>query len=75
VVVHLKIPKRTGDKVKTDRKDAIMLAKLHCTTELEAINVPDTEDESIADFCRARNATVTDLSSNRFKLKAFFITQ
>ena len=73
VVAPSKIPKKSGDKVKTDRRDAIQLAKLHRSGELEAIHVPNTEDESIRDLCRARTATIRDLRSNRFRLKAFLL--
>src|SRR5690606_6817047 len=41
VVAPSRIPKKSGDKVKTDRRDAIMLARLHRSGELDPIHVPD----------------------------------
>ncbi len=62
VVEPSKIPERSGDKVKTDRRDARKLARLHRAGELVAVHIPDVEDEVIRDVCRARtdavNATV-----------------
>lgn len=48
------IPKRSGDRVKTDRRDAINLARLHRAGELLPIYVPDPEDEDIRDLIRSR---------------------
>ena len=49
------IPKRSGDRVKTDRRDAEMLARLHRAGELSAIYFPHPEDEAIRDLTRARH--------------------
>jgi len=73
VVAPSRIPKRSGDKVKTDRRDALMLAKLHRSGELDAIHVPDPQDEAIRDLCRARTDTRQDLQAARFRLKAFLL--
>lgn len=73
VVAPSRIPKRSGDKVKTDRRDALMLAKLHRSGELDAIHIPDPKDEAIRDLCRARTDTRQDLQSARFRLKAFLL--
>ena len=45
------IPKRSGDRVKTDRRDSQMLARLHRAGELRAIYVPDDTDEAMRDLC------------------------
>lgn len=58
-------PKGPGDKIKTDRRDARMLARLHRAGELTAVHVPDERDEAIRDLCRAR--------SGRNQLKAFLL--
>ena len=73
VVAPSRIPKKSGDKVKTDRLDAIMLAKLHRAGELDAIHVPDPKDEAIRDLCRARTDARQDLQATRFRLKAFLL--
>ena len=45
---------RSGDRVKTDRRDAVMLAKLHRAGELTAVWVPDAAHEAMRDLIRAR---------------------
>ena len=45
---------KSGDRVKTDRHDAMMLAKLHRAGELTAIRIPDATREAIRDLVRAR---------------------
>jgi transposase len=44
------IPKRSGDRVKTDRRDAIMLARLARAGELTPVRVPDAADEAVRDL-------------------------
>ena len=66
-------PKGSGDKIKTDRRDARMLARLHRAGELTAVHVPDARDEAIRDLCRARTDAVQDQRSARNQLKAFLL--
>jgi transposase len=66
-------PKGAGDKIKTDRRDARMLARLHRAGELTAVHVPDERDEAIRDLCRARTDAVQDQRSGRNQLKAFLL--
>jgi len=54
VVAPSLIPRKPGDGIKTDRRDAISLAKLHRAGELTAVWVPDPADEAIRDLVRAR---------------------
>ena len=54
VVAPSLIPRKAGERVKTDRRDALMLARLHRAGELTALWVPDEEQESIRDLTRAR---------------------
>src|ERR1700719_3375522 len=54
VVAPSLIPKRAGDRVKTDRRDAASLAKLHRAGELTAVWVPDARHEAMRDLVRAR---------------------
>ena len=56
VVAPSLIPKRAGDRVKTDRRDAASLAKLHRAGELTAVWVPDPGHEAMRDLVRARLA-------------------
>jgi transposase len=54
VVAPSQIPKKSGDRVKTDRRDAISLARLERAGELTAVYVPTEEDEAMRDLSRAR---------------------
>ena len=56
VVAPSLIPKKPGDKVKTDRRDAVELARLLRSGDLTRVYVPTVEDEAIRDLCRARDA-------------------
>jgi transposase len=59
------IPKKPGDRVKTNRRDAVSLAKLLRAGELTAVWVPDARHEAMRDLTRAREAAVGDLCSKR----------
>jgi transposase len=52
------IPRRPDERIKTDRRDAINLAKLHRAGELTPVWVPDEAHEAIRDLVRARLAAV-----------------
>ena len=54
VVAPSLIPRRPGDRIKTDRRDALMLARLHRSDDLTAVWVPDEEQEAMRDLTRAR---------------------
>jgi transposase len=58
VVAPSLIPRKPGDRIKTDRRDAINLAKLHRAGELTPVWVPDPAHEAIRDLVRARLAAV-----------------
>jgi transposase len=73
VVAPSLIPSRSGDRVKTDRRDALKLARLHRAGELTAVHVPDANDEAMRDLCRARTDAVQDLRRGRAQLKAFLL--
>lgn len=67
------IPSRSGDRIKTDRRDALKLARLHRAGELTAVHVPDASDEAMRDLCRARTDAVQDQRRGRAQLKAFLL--
>lgn len=73
VVAPSLIPSRSGDRVKTDRRDARKLARLHRSGDLTAVHVPDASDEAMRDLCRARTDAVQDLRRGRAQLKAFLL--
>jgi transposase len=54
VVAPALIPKKAGDRVKTDRRDSVNLARLHRAGELTAIQVPTESQEALRDLTRAR---------------------
>ena len=73
VVAPSMIPKRAGERIKTDRRDALKLARLHRAGELTAVHVPEASDEAMRDLCRARTDAVQDLRRARAQLKAFLL--
>jgi transposase len=68
-------PKRSGDRVKTDRRDSLALARLHRAGELRPIYVPDDTDEAMRDLVRAREDAVTVGVQAKYRLKAFLLRQ
>ena len=54
VVAPALIPRKAGDRVKTDRRDSLSLARLHRAGELTAVWVPDGAQEALRDLSRAR---------------------
>jgi transposase len=73
VVAPSLIPKKAGDRVKTDRRDAVQLARLMRSGDLTPVYVPKVEDEAIRDLSRAREDTLHDLKTAKFRLKAFLL--
>lgn len=73
VVAPSSIPKRAGDRVKTDRRDAMLLARLSRSGDLVAVRVPDVVDESIRDLVRAREDAVRECRNGRHRLKALLL--
>jgi len=73
VVAPSLIPKRAGDRVKTDRRDAAGLAKLHRAGELTAVWVPDVGHEAMRDLVRARLDAVHSLRRARQQLSGFLL--
>ena len=73
VVAPSLIPRRAGDNVKTDRRDAVTLARLLRSGDLTAVYVPSVEDEAIRDLCRARDAARLTMKNAKLRLKAFLL--
>jgi transposase len=71
VVAPSLMPKKAGDRVKTDRRDAMPRARLARSGDLTAVDVPTVEDEAIRDLRRAREDTLSDLQDAKCRLKAF----
>lgn len=75
VVAPSKTPQQKGVRQKTDKRDALQLARLHRAGELTGIHVPDAVDESIRDLTRARADAVHDLTRAKQRLKSFLLRQ
>ena len=67
------IPKKSGDRIKNDRRDAKMLARLHRAGELTAVYVPDQQDEAMRDLTRAREDAVIAARKAKQRLRAFLL--
>ena len=73
VVAPSLIPKKPGERVKTNRRDAAMLARLHRAGELSAVWVPDATHEAMRDLVRARATAVRVLGKARQHLAGFLL--
>jgi len=67
------VPIKSGDRVKTDRRDALTLARLFRAGELAFVHVPDEADEAIRDLVRTRLRAVEDLRRCRQRIKGFLL--
>ena len=68
VIAPALIPRRPGDRVKTDRRDARKLAELLRADLLTAVHPPTIDQEAVRDLCRAREDAVTDRTRARHRL-------
>ncbi|HEY1365184.1 MAG TPA: IS110 family transposase [Xanthobacteraceae bacterium] len=67
------IPKKPGDRVKTNRRDAVSLAKLLRSGDLTAVWVPDANHEAMRELTRGRETAMLDLRRKRQQLSAFLL--
>jgi transposase len=75
VVAPSQIPKKAGDRVKTDRRDAVHLARLLRSGDLTPVYVPSVDDEALRDVVRAREDALKDIKAAKARLKAFLLRQ
>jgi len=75
VIAPALTPRRPGDRVKTDRRDAEKLARLYRAGELTAIRVPTRAEEAARDLVRAREDVVADRLRARHRLGKFLLRQ
>lgn len=73
VVAPSLIPKKPGERVKTNRRDAVTLARLLRAGELTSVWVPDSIHEAVRDLVRAREGASEDLRKKRQQLMAFLL--
>ena len=75
VIAPSLVPIRPGDRVKTNRRDAVTLARLLRAGELTAVWVPDEVHEAVRDLVRAREAAARDLTTSASRCCRFcFVT-
>lgn len=75
VVAPSRVARQPAERVKTDRRDALLLARLHRSGELTRVCIPDPEDEAIRDLVRTREDAVSDKKRARQRLKSFLLRQ
>ncbi len=73
VIAPSLVPTKSGDRVKTDRRDAEKLARCHRAGELTAVWVPDAAPEALRDLVRAREAAKKDQLRHRHRLGKFLL--
>src|SRR6202162_225669 len=73
VVAPSLVPKKPGDRVKTDRRDALKLARSHRSDDLTAVWVPDAGSEALRDLVRAREAAKQDQLRAKHRLSKFLL--
>lgn len=70
VVAPSSIARPPGERIKTDRRDAMLLARLARSGDLHVVRVPDSVDESVRDLVRAREDAVREQRNGCHRLKA-----
>jgi len=73
VAAPSKIPRASGDRVKTDLRDAELLVRLLWAGKLHAVRVPGPEEEALRDLVRAREAVRIDLMRCRHRLSKLLL--
>ncbi len=73
VIAPSQIPRRPGDRVKTDGRDCMQLAECSRAGQLSAVGIPDPSDEAIRDLARAREDAVKSRVQARHQLKGFLL--
>ena len=73
VVAPTLVPVRSGERIKTDKRDAVKLAQCHRAGELTSVFVPDAEHEALRDLVRARQAAKKDQVRAQHRLSKFLL--
>ena len=73
VVAPSLMPKKAGDRVNTDRRDAVQLARLMRSGDLTPVDVPAVQGEAMRALSRAREDALHDLKTAKFRLNAFLL--
>src|SRR5450631_1118691 len=72
VIAPSRVARQPADRIKTDRRDALLLARLLRSAELTPIVVPEPKDEAIRDLVRTREDAMHDRGRERQRLRSFF---
>jgi transposase len=75
VVAPSQIPKKAGERVKTDRREAVQLARLLRAGDLTPVSIPSVEDEALRDVVRAWEDVLKDGKAAKVRRKAFLLRQ
>ena len=75
VIAPSLMPRRAGERVKTDRRDSLRLAELNRAGELTAVHVPESNDEAMRDLSRTREDAVKARVRARQQLSAILLRQ
>jgi transposase len=75
VIAPSRVARQPADRIKTDRRDALLLARLLRSAELTPIVVPEPKDEAIRDLVRTREDAMHDRGRARQRLKSFLLRQ
>lgn len=67
------IPRKPGDRVKTDRRDAVKLGRSYRSGDLTTIRIPSEEEEAVRDLVRAREDAKEDVTRRRHRLGKFLL--
>lgn len=73
VVAPSMIPRKSGERIKTNRRDAQSLARMHRAGELSVVWVPDDTHEAVRDLVRTRAAAVEDYRRKRQQVSSFLL--
>lgn len=73
VIAVSKTPRKPGERIKTDRRDALALARYLRSGDLTPVRIPDVQDEAIRDLSRARQDAVRARLKVRQQLKAMLL--
>lgn len=73
IVAPSLIPQRAGDRIKTDKRDAVRLARLYRAGELTAVYVPTLADEALRDLVRGREDAKEDMNRHKQRLGKFLL--
>ena len=73
VIAPALIPRRAGNRVKTDRRDAAQLAVLYRAGALTTIHIPTEQEEAVRDLLRCREDICTDLLRAKHRLSKFLL--